>query len=233
MQQKKVKLKNLPKDERPRERMLSLGSAALTNSELLSLILNKGYKGAPVNMMSQNILSNIGDIFALKRLSIGEILSLKGIGMAKACELMACVELARRLSGAPILRSEEYTSSKKIYDLIRPYLEDKQTEHFLIITLDARYHLIAMDNISIGTVNQSLVHPREVFKAAINRRASFIILAHNHPSGDSNPSKEDLIVTEKLISISKVIGIPIIDHVIVGDANFMSLKDEEYLDTIC
>ena len=233
MQHKRFKLKNLPKDERPRERMLSLGSAALTNSELLSLILNKGYKGQPVNVMSQNILSNIGDIFALKRLSIGEILSLKGVGMAKACELMACVELARRLSGAPILRSEEYTSSKKIYDLIRPYLEDKQTEHFLIITLDSRYHLIAMDNISIGTVNQSLVHPREVFKAAINRRASFIILAHNHPSGDSNPSKEDLIVTEKLMSISKVIGIPIIDHVIVGDANFMSLKDEEYLGTIC
>jgi DNA repair protein RadC len=232
MQQKRVKLKNLPKDERPRERLLSLGSAALTNSELLALILNKGYKGQPVNILSQNILSSVGDIFALKRLSIGEILSLKGVGVAKACELMACVELARRLSGAPILRSEEYTSSKKVYDLIRPYLEDKQTEHFLIVTLDARYHLIAMDNISIGTVNQSLVHPREVFKAAINRRASFIILAHNHPSGDSNPSKEDLIVTEKLMSISKVIGIPIIDHVIVGDSNFMSLKDEEYLSTL-
>lgn len=232
MQQKGFKFKNLPKDERPRERLLSLGSAALTNSELLALILNKGFKGQPVNILSQNILSNIGDIFALKRLSIGEILSQKGIGVAKACELMACVELARRLSGAPVLRSEEYTSSKKIYDLIRPYLEDKQTEHFLIVTLDARYHLIAMDNISIGTVNQSLVHPREVFKAAINRRASFIILAHNHPSGDSNPSKEDLIVTEKLMSISKVIGIPIIDHVIIGDSNYMSLKDEEYLSTL-
>src|SRR5688572_10092837 len=118
MQQKRVKLKNLPKDERPRERLLSLGSAALTNSELLALILNKGYKGQPVNVLSQNILSNLGDIFALKRLSVGEVLSLKGIGIAKACELMACVELARRLSGAPVIRSEEYTSSKKIYDLI-------------------------------------------------------------------------------------------------------------------
>ncbi len=232
MQHKGFKLKNLPKDERPRERLLSLGSAALTNSELLALILNKGYKGKPVNILSQNILSNFGDIFALKRLSVGEILSIKGIGVAKACELMACVELARRLSGAPILRSEEYTSSKKIYDLIRPYLEDKEKEHFIIITLDARYHLIGMDNISIGTVNQSLVHPREVFKAAINRRASYIILAHNHPSGDSNPSKEDLVVTERLMSISQVLGIPIIDHVIIGDANYMSLKDEEYLGTL-
>lgn len=232
MQQKGFKLKNLPKDERPRERMLSLGSAALTNSELLALILNKGYKDKPVNILSQNILSDIGDIFALKRLTMGEILSIKGIGMAKACELMACIELARRWSGAPVLKSEEYTSSKKIYDLIRPYLEDKEKEHFLIITLDARYHLIGLDNISIGTVNQSLVHPREVFRAAINRRASYIILAHNHPSGDSNPSKEDLFVTENLMNVSKVIGIPIIDHVIVGDSNYMSLKDDEYLETL-
>lgn len=229
MQQKGFKLKNLPKDERPRERLLSLGSAALTNSELLSLILSKGYKGQPVNILSQNILSDIGDIFALKRLSIGEMLAMKGIGIAKACELMACIELSRRLAGAPILRSEEYTSSKKVYGLIRPYLEDKQKEHFLIVTLDARYHLIAFDNISIGTVNQSLVHPREVFKAAINRRASYIILAHNHPSGDSSPSKEDLIVTERLVSISKVIGIPVLDHLVIGDSKYTSLKEEEYL----
>lgn len=229
MQQSNFKLKDLPENERPRERLLSLGPAALSNSELLSLILNKGTKDHPVHVLSQKILSTFGDIFALKRISIGEILSIKGIGIAKACELMACIELSRRLSGTPILRSETYTSSNKIYNLIKPYLEDKQKEHFLIITLDARYRLIAMDNISIGTVNQSLVHPREIFKAAINRRASYIILAHNHPSGDSNPSKEDLIITDKLIDISALIGIPIIDHVIVGQSNYISFKDEEYI----
>lgn len=225
-------LKELPREEMPRERLLMNGPSSLSNTELISIILGKGVKGEPVNILAQKLLAQFNGISEMRKASIGEVLSVKGIGLAKACQLLACFELGRRLSGVPIIKSKEYLDSDSVYKLVKPYLIDKDKEHFLIVALDARKRLIAVDNISIGTINQSLVHPREVFKTAINRRASFIVIAHNHPSGDSNPSADDISVTDRLVKASYTIGIPIIDHIIVGDNAYSSLKDDEYINII-
>lgn len=222
-------IKLLPEMERPRERLLMHGACSLSNSELLAVVIGKGIKNQPATDLAKALLVKFGDVTELKKLSISEILSIKGLGLAKSCQLIACFELARRMSGATIIKSKKYTDSKNLYELVKPFLVSKDKEHFITVALDARKQLIAIDNISIGTVNQSLVHPREVFKAAINRRATYLVLAHNHPSGDPSPSTTDLTVTERLISVSYAMGIPIIDHIIVSDSGYTSFKDEEYI----
>jgi len=222
-------IKNLPEEERPRERLLLKGPSALSTSELLAIVIGKGAPGISAVMLSQKIISAFGDLNSLCKVSATELLAFNGVGLAKACQILAVAEISRRLSGAPVLKSQIYSSSKSIYHLIKPHLINKDREHFLVIALDSRRRLIAVDNISIGTISQSIVHPREVFKVAINRRASFIVIAHNHPSGDTSPSSEDLAVTHRLVAVSQTIGIPILDHIIVSDSGYMSFKHEEYL----
>ncbi|PJA40821.1 hypothetical protein CO178_01505 [candidate division WWE3 bacterium CG_4_9_14_3_um_filter_34_6] len=222
-------IKSLPEEERPRERLLLNGAASLSTSELLAIVIGAGAPGISAITLSQKIISTFGKITDLYRLDVGELLSINGIGVAKACQMLATFELARRFSGAPIIKSKTYSSSECVYNLVKPFLLHKHREHFITVALDSRRRLIAIDNISIGTVNQTLVHPREVFKAAINRRASYLILAHNHPSGDTNPSVDDLAITERLLNVSKTIGIPILDHLIVSDSGYMSFKKEAYI----
>lgn len=222
-------IKSLPGEERPRERLLLKGPSALSTSELLAIVIGKGAPGISAVMLSQRIISAFGDLNALCKVSVPELLSFNGVGLAKACQILAIGEITRRLSGSPVLMSQIYSSSNSIYNLIKPHLVNKDREHFLVVALDSRRRLIAIDNISIGTINQSLVHPREVFKVAINRRASYIVIAHNHPSGDTSPSSEDLAVTQRLVSVSHTIGIPILDHLIVSDSGYLSFKHEEYI----
>src|SRR3990167_690089 len=180
-------IKNLPEEERPRERLLLKGPSALSTSELLAIVIGRGAPGISAVMLSQKIISAFGDLNSLCKVSATELLAFNGVGLAKACQILAVAEISRRLSGAPVLKSQIYSSSKSIY------------------------------------------HPREVFKVAINRRASFIVIAHNHPSGDTSPSSEDLAVTHRLVAVSQTIGIPILDHIIVSDSGYMSFKHEEYL----
>jgi len=224
-----ITIKSLPEAERPRERLLLKGSNALSNSELLAIIIGKGAPQEPATRLAERIIHKFGDISDLSKLTIQELITIKGIGIAKACQISSCFEISRRISGVPLIKSKEYNSAIQIYNLVNPYLIDKEKEHFIIVSLDTRRRLIALDNISIGTINQTIVHPREVFKTAINRRASFIIIAHNHPSGDPTPSADDLAVTERLVNVSYTIGIPILDHIIVGQKQFLSLKEQEYI----
>lgn len=206
------------------------GAASLSASELLAVILGMGVPGESVVSIASKLIARFGDLNQLSRVSVEEFLSIKGMGIAKACQLVASFELARRISGGVFLKSKIYEASKEMYMLVKPYLMSREKEHFLIICLDVRKRLISIENLSIGTVSEVLVHPREVFKAAISKSASFIVLAHNHPSGDLNPSLDDLEITERLIKVAKVIGIPIIDHLIVSDKEYLSFKDEEYID---
>lgn len=224
-----LSIKNLPEMERPRERLLLKGAAALSLGELLAIILGKGVSGEPVTILAQRIIAKFGDIKDLSKLSVQELISVKGIGLVKACQMVVCFEISRRMTGAPVIKSKEYINAKMIYKLVSPYLSGKHKENFLIVALDVRRRLIAVDNISIGTISQSLVHPREVFKAAINRRASSIVLAHNHPSGDTKPSLDDIKVTQRLVTLSYTLGIPILDHLIVSDNAYCSMKEEAYL----
>ena len=226
---KVINLKDLPLEERPRERLLMKGAASLSAVELLSIILGKGVPGESVVNLSSNIVSKFGDLNSISKVSVEEFLPLKGMGLAKAAQLVASFELARRISGGSFIKSKIYSSSQDIYKLIKPYLMSREKEHFLVICLDTRRRLISIENLSIGTINQSLVHPREVFRVAIAKAASYIVLAHNHPSGDTSPSLDDVNTTQRLIEASRLVGIPIIDHLIVSDTDFLSLKDEEYI----
>lgn len=223
----KFSVKELPVEERPRERLLMKGSSALSLAELLAIILGKGIKGQPAVVLSQRILARFG--YDISKLNVDDLLALNGIGVAKACQIVACFELGRRAAGMPILRSQEYNDANQIYKLVKPYLIGKEKEHFLVVSLDARRRLIAVDNISIGSISQTIAEPREVFKSAINRRASFVVLAHNHPSGDPEPTADDLAITERLVNVSYTIGIPVLDHIIVSENLYVSLYKEEYI----
>ena len=229
LQPKIMNLKDLPIEERPRERLLMKGSASLSAVELLSVILGKGVPGESVISLSSNLVSRFGDLNSISKVSVEEFLPIKGMGVAKACQLVAAFELARRISGGSFMKSRVYSHAADIYKLIKPYLMSREKEHFLIVCLDSRRRLISIENLSIGTVNQAIVHPREVFRPAIAKSAAFIVLAHNHPSGDTNPSLDDMQVTDRLVEASKLVGIPIIDHLIVSDKEFLSFKDEEYI----
>lgn len=228
---KSLNLKDLPFEERPRERLLMKGVASLSAIELLAIILGRGVPGESVVSLSSTLISKFGNLSSISKVSVEEFLSIKGMGIAKSCQLVASFELARRISGGSFIKSQIYNKSADIYKLIKPYLMSREKEHFLVVCLDSRRRLISIENLSIGTVNQTLVHPREVFKAAIAKQASFIVLAHNHPSGDTNPSLDDMQITERLIEASKLMGIPIVDHLIVSDREFLSFKDEEFIET--
>lgn len=224
-----VGIKDLPKAERPRERLLLVGSASLSLSELLSVILGQGAPQMPVTEVSNKLLAKFGGLDGLCRVSIEDLLSVDGIGFAKATRLYASFELARRFSGGVVVKSKSYQNSKMIYNLLKPYLLHKKREHFVVVSVDVRYKLIAVDNVSIGTLSESIVHPREVFKTAINRNASAIFIAHNHPSGDCDPSDADVMVTKRLVKTSYTIGIPIIDHIIMSDSSYLSMKEKGLL----
>lgn len=222
-------VKSLPQDERPRERLLSRGVSSLSSTELISILLASGGSKNSVSKISHILLSKYGDFKKLANSSVEELMSIQGLGLAKACQLIACFEIARRFETNTSFKSKIYQSSDDLYSLVKPFLLNREKEHFLVVALDSRRRLIGVENISIGTINQTLVHPREVFKVGITKNASYLIVAHNHPSGDHSPSTDDINVTQRLVSASRTVGIPILDHIIVSDNGYTSLKKEEYM----
>ncbi|OGC52182.1 hypothetical protein A2982_01695 [candidate division WWE3 bacterium RIFCSPLOWO2_01_FULL_39_13] len=225
-------VKDLPENERPRERLMQMGASSLSLSEIIAIILGNGYSGEPATSLAQKLVMKYGDANDIGKLTAQELLAVKGIGVAKACKIAVCFELARRLSGGQTIKSKEYTSASDIHNLVKPYLLHREKEHFVVVSFDTRRRLIAVDNLSIGTVNESLVHPREVFKTAINRRASYIALVHNHPSGDVSPSNDDIVVTERLLKASYTMGIPVVDHLIVTDNAYKSVISSEMVSAL-
>jgi DNA repair protein RadC len=209
-----MKISDLQKEERPRERLTRLGPSALKNDELLAIILRTGTKSENVIDMSARLLSqyNLDKLFDC---SLKELQTIKGIGPSKAMQLLAVSELAKRttLAKNPITR---ITNAKDVFDLFHERLKDKKEEHFYALFLNTKNHVIGEQLISQGILDASLVHPREVFRAAIRASASKIILVHNHPSGDPTPSDDDLKITELLIESGKMLNITVLDHVIVG-----------------
>ncbi len=222
---KSFTIHDLPNEERPRERLVKFGEQALSAQELLQLILGRGIAGESVVITAQKLLSQFGSLQKLSEASIEELSSIKGIGLAKATQIKAAFEIGRRLSTqtAPY-KSKELTEPKKVYQLIKSKLKDYHKEHFYVIALNSRNHSIA--EISVGSLNASIVHPREVFAEAIKNKAASVIFVHNHPSGDSEPSEDDLIITKKLVESGKILGIEIVDHIIVVKDSFFSFKDK-------
>lgn len=222
---KKLKVKDLPKSERPRERLLKVGAAALSDSELLAIVLRAGSKKENILDLSRRLVKDY-NLKSLSQITVNQLSKTFGIGQAKACQIVACFELGRRLaaySENPKITIEEPANVVKI---MGPKLRSLDKEYFVCLLLDSRKRLIKKETIFIGTLNASVTHPREIFKTAIAASAAGIILVHNHPSGDSAPSKEDIEFTLQLIEAGKLLEIEVLDHVIIGDKNFFSFKEQ-------
>lgn len=220
-----VKIKDLPKIERPREKLEKYGPEKLSNSELLAILLRTGSKGINVVELANKILKKFsGD--GLSKAAIKELKNTFGLGVAKACEIIACFELGRRL-----LQNKQASlilSPKDVWKELKD-IRDNKKEHFVAFFLDARNQEIKRETISIGSLNANLVHPREVFEPAVRNLAAQIILAHNHPSGDPEPSEDDLEITKRLVESGKILGIEVMNHVIVTKNSYFSFKDKNIL----
>ena len=228
MKEASFTIHDLPRAERPRERLQKHGAEALSSQELLALILGRGIRGESVMVTAQRLLSRFGNIRNLSEASIEELSKVKGIGLAKAAQLKAAFELARRKDDCDYEKMP-VKSHQDVVKLIRPKLKDKKKEQFLILCLDTRNNLIKLNTVSTGTLDANLVHPREVFKEAIQSLASSIILVHNHPSGNPEPSDADIDITKRIMETGKIVGIDVLDHIIIAENKSLSFKEKGIL----
>lgn len=218
---------DLPLSERPRERLQKHGEEALSAQELLALVLGRGSKNDSVLSVAQRLLSHFGDLNKLASAGLEELAKIKGIGPAKAAQIKAVFELGKRnLSSWDKTEKIKISSAEDVFRMFGQRLKGKKKEHFLALLLDSRNRLLRSAEISVGSLDASIVHPREVFKEAIAESASRLILVHNHPSGDPKPSEADVEITKRLAAAGKILGLEILDHVIIGNKIASSLKEE-------
>ena len=225
MVKKSFTIHDLPASERPRERLFNFGVEKLSAQELLALILGRGIAGESVTVTSQRLLSQFGNLKGIANATIEELAKIKGIGPAKASQIKAAFELANRLENPdesdkkPIVKTPE-----DVVNLVQNKLKGRKKEHFLVLCLDTRGKLIKTSEVSVGSLDSSIVHPREVFKEALSASAASVLFAHNHPSGDPEPSEDDIKLTKRLADAGNILGIDVLDHVITGNNDFRSLK---------
>ncbi len=219
------KIKDLPKIERPREKLIQYGPARLSNSELLAIILRSGKKGENVIDLANKILKKF-KTENLPATSFDELKSFPGLGPVKACEILACFELGRRLLKGKV--AGLYLKPEDVWKELRD-IRDHKKEHFVIFFLDSRNQEIKREVISVGSLNANLVHPREVFEPAVKNLAAQVILAHNHPSGDAEPSEDDLKLNKRLVEAGEILGIQVIDHIIITKNGYLSFKEKGLL----
>lgn len=219
-----MKIKDLPKDERPRERLVRFGLSALSDAELLALILRTGTKKENVLDLCKHLLRY--NLKELSQLSLNELTKIEGIKTTKASQILACFELGRRVAS---YNEEQKPSINNIEDAVKiliPHLSSLKKEHVKCLCLDSKNKLLKIETVSVGGLSASIVRPSEVFRVAITESASAIILFHNHPSGDAMPSKEDIELTRRIANAGKLLGIELLDHIIIGGKNYISLKEE-------
>ena len=217
-------VRDLPASERPRERLVALGPEALSEQELLCCILGRGLAGESVLVTAQRLLQAFGSLRGLAEASVERLTQVHGVGVAKAVQVKAAVELARRLAKPAAARAQRVETAEAAAAFIRPHLGDKKKEHFVALLLDSRHQVIRLSPIAVGSLSASLVHPRELFKEAIAASAACVIIAHNHPSGDPAPSEHDVTLTKRLVQAGKLLGIEVLDHLVIGARGCISLK---------
>jgi DNA repair protein RadC len=222
---KSFTIHDLPAAERPRERLQKLGAEALSAQEILALILGRGIAGESVMVTAQRLLGEFGSLKGVAAASLEQLSHVKGIGLAKAAQVKAAFELSSRVDGySEAGRRPPVKTPDDVAGLVRSRLKDKKKEYFLALLLDTRNRLIKAAEISVGSLDSSIVHPREVFKEAISASAAAVIFVHNHPSGDPEASEDDVNLTKRLAEAGEVVGIEVLDHIIIGDNKYTSLK---------
>jgi len=222
-----MKIKDLAKIERPREKLIAKGSKNLKDEELLAILLGTGIEGKNVIEVAKQILTKYSKRKLLK-MSYSDLAKIKGVGPAKACTILAAIELTKR---ALNIQEETLPIIQSVKDVLAQavYLRDKTREHFMVIYLNARNEMVFKKPMFIGTLNANLVHPREIFNEALKQNAASVILVHNHPSGDSEPSEDDLLVTKRIIEAGKVMGIDVLDHIIITKTHVFSFKEKKLI----
>lgn len=221
-----VRIEDIPINDRPRERLINNGVEALGNDELIAILLRSGTNNMSVKELSNHILKEIDNIFNLKEMTYEKLLKIKGIGPAKACQLIACIELGKRMhKNCNNIKEIKVISAQNIYDYYKDILLDKKQEYFYCVYLDNKNKIIKDKLLFVGTINESIVHPREVFKEAYLSSSTSIICVHNHPSGVINPSKNDIELTKQLQSASIQLGINLLDHIIIGSKTYYSFRE--------
>lgn len=225
----RLTIKEMPEELRPRERLCKAGAEVLSDAELLAIILRTGHRSATAIDLATQVLSYFEGLKGLVITGTEELSRVKGVGPAKAAQIKAALEVGRRLAvtagpDRPVIRTPGDVSA-----LMMEKMRHYDREHFKALNLNTKNQVIAEDTVSIGSLNASLVHPRELFKNAVKRSAAALILVHNHPSGDPSPSREDIDVTRRLVEAGKLLGIEVLDHVVIGDLRYVSLKEKGIL----
>jgi DNA repair protein RadC len=218
-----------PETERPRERLVAKGPDALSDAQLLAILLRTGRRDSSAVQVAIELLTRVGNIGGLARCGIEELCAIQGIGPAKAAQLKAAVELGRRSLAAPLSTGTRISGSADLFKHFHPVLRDRKQELFKVVLLDAKNIVIKESTVSEGTLTLSLVHPREVFAHAVRESAAAVLFLHNHPSGDPTPSLEDRHLTDRLVDAGRLLGIPVLDHVIIGDGRYVSFADQGWL----
>ncbi len=236
-----MKIADTPVELRPYEKFRNLGIDSLTNTELLAILLRCGTKTKNVEEVASEILmysslrnnkdstKNTPSLLGLFHISFDELLEIDGIGPVRATQIISLVELSKRITKENYITSDKMTNPSMIAKYFMEELRHKREENFIVVLLDAKCKIIGYDIVSKGSLTASIVHPREVYKVAIQKSAHSIVVVHNHPSGDPIPSKEDISITKKLQEGGGVLGIPLLDHIIIGDGVYKSFKEESYL----
>jgi DNA repair protein RadC len=222
-------IKDLPQSERPRERLIQHGSGALSEAELLAILLRTGTSRENVVELATRVLKSY-NIRELSQVSLAQLREFRGISNAKACQIAACFELARRVNAFSDAKKTLIGSSKDVARILMPEMRFLKKEHFVGLYLDSRNQLIKKSIITIGSLNGSIAHPREIFKVGVQESANSVILAHNHPSGNPKPSQDDILITKKLVSGGRLLGIPVLDHVVIGESGYVSMAEEKLVD---
>ena len=226
----KMQIKKMPACERPQEKMLFRGAEGLSTSELLALIIRTGSRSKSAIQLAEEIISySSAEAGQLGCAEVKELTRIEGIGISKACSIVASIELAKRFSEKGADRRRTVSGPGDVSDMLMDSLRYEKKEHLIALMMNAKCEVESRVTISIGELSATSVHPREVFNPAIRRSAAGIIIAHNHPSGDPTPSREDITSTARLREASEIIGIKLLDHIIIGDGKYTSMKAEGLL----
>jgi len=219
------KVSEWPPYERPREKLVSSGARHMNDSELLAILLRTGNKNESAVALAKRLLTTFGGIPGLSRALVPELSKIKGVGLAKGAQILAALELGRRLSERSLVPEESIRSGESVYRLLGPRLREERKESFWVLLLDTKHRLRRLEKISEGTLSMTPVHPREAFSPAVRESAAAVIFVHNHPSGDPEPSPDDWALTSRLVECGTLLGIRVLDHVVTGDHAFVSLRD--------